>query len=60
MFCSINHGFDHTILDLRLFASDYVDGTFLISVFSLQEQYRFIFDLMLLFLDSFSIYSNFK
>ena len=27
---------------------------------SLQEQYRFIFDLMLLFLDSFSIYSNFK
>jgi len=27
---------------------------------SLQEQYCFIFDLMLLFLDSFSIYSNFK
>ena len=29
---------------------------------SLQEQYiyRFTFDLMLLFLDSFSIYSNFK
>ena len=27
---------------------------------SLQEQYRFIFDLMLMFLESFSIYSNFK
>ena len=26
----------------------------------LQEQYRFIFDLMLLFLESFNIYSNFK
>ena len=28
--------------------------------FSLQEQYRFIFDLMIMFLESFSIYSNFK
>ena len=27
---------------------------------SLQDQYRHIFDILLLFLDSFSIYSNFK
>ena len=27
---------------------------------SLQDQYRFIFDTVLLFLDSFNIYSNFK
>ena len=37
-----------------------IDDTFPGLCLSLQEQYRYIFDLMLLFLDSFSIYSNFK
>ena len=33
---------------------------FIVSLTFMQEQYRFIFELVLLFLDSFSIYSNFK
>ena len=32
----------------------------IVSLTLIQEQYRFIFELVLLFLDSFSIYSNFK